>query len=63
MRALKNMKPLSFIATIMTFSFLGFSHSVPEPSGSSLILFFMQELNSRRCAKVALYCDVRISFN
>ena len=31
MRALKNMKPLSFIAIIMTFSFLGFGQSVPEP--------------------------------
>ncbi len=31
MRALKNMKLLSFIAIIMTFSFLGFGQSVPEP--------------------------------
>ncbi|GAF77791.1 unnamed protein product, partial [marine sediment metagenome] len=31
MRALKNMKLLFFIAIIMTFSFLGFGQSVPEP--------------------------------
>ena len=31
MKALKNMKPLSFIIIMMTFSFLGFGQSVPEP--------------------------------
>jgi len=31
MKALKNMKPLFFIAIIMTFSFLGFGQGVPEP--------------------------------
>lgn len=31
MKELKNMKPLLFIIIIMTFSFLGFSQSIPEP--------------------------------
>ncbi len=31
MRALKNMRPLSFLAIIMTFSFSYFGQSVPEP--------------------------------
>lgn len=31
MKALKKMKPLLFIIVIMTFSFLGFGQSVPEP--------------------------------
>ncbi len=31
MRALKNIKLLFFIAIIMTFSFIGFGQSVPEP--------------------------------